>query len=188
MGWWWVVWSCLFSSKDTCYSLTKLIRYLCGLGFLWMLSSPCPSTPVPLRFERVHPPMSSSFPYRGLTLDNLVYGTASLPQSRWSSRMASLQFGEHLFLRQLTSRAEYFVKATLRLFEMAGCLMHTFVIFWRVLQFLSITSRGFFFNCTLMVQGNYCKGHTFINWNRKYFVGVLIKWGDLRFKWHIESF
>lgn len=73
-GWWWVVWSCLFSSKDTCYLVTKLIRYLCGLGFL-LPSDSCPLAPAalcPLRFERVHPPMSSSFPCRGLTLDNLV--------------------------------------------------------------------------------------------------------------------
>lgn len=61
-------------------------------------------------------------------------------------------------------------------------LYHQLKAFMVLHNFLSV------FNFVLMPQGNYHKGHTLINWNNKYFIGVLIKCDDLKFKWYIESF
>lgn len=125
---------------------------------------------------------------RGLTLDSLVYSTASPLQSWWRPSLLFFFYSlaQHFLPSVDLSGWEYFCESDFKIIW-SGLVPNAHIC--HLLKGLTVLHNFLsVLNLALTVQGNYCKGHTFINWNHKNFVGVLIKWGDLRFKWHIESF
>lgn len=168
-----------------------LIRDLGGLGFCYPVTAASPYSPVPSEiWEHAYRlPTSPSSPYRARPhsgqpcLLNCV-STPILVEPQPGFFFYSL--AQHFLPSVDLSGWEYFCESDFKIIW-SGLVPNAHIC--HLLKGLTVLHNFLsVLNLALTVQGNYCKGHTFINWNHKNFVGVLIKWGDLRFKWHIESF
>lgn len=163
-----------------------LIRGLGGLGFCYPVTAVSPCSPVPSEIwddiylcPRGPPPEASLWT---ALLTSLPLHSSHGEAPAWLLLQLGTAFSFFGWPRCLRVFCESNFKIIWNGLMPNAHICHLLKGFTVLHNFLSV------FNFVLMVQGNYCKGHTFINWNHKYFVGVLIKWGDLRFKWQIESF